>query len=71
MEEESKKVLGGQIIGPHAADLIHEIALAVRCGITADQITQTIHAHPTLPETIMEAALGVLGKPLHIVRARM
>jgi len=71
VEEESKKVLGGQIIGPHAADLIHEIALAVRCGITADQITQTIHAHPTLPETIMEAALSALGKPLHIVRARM
>ena len=71
VEEENKRVLGGQIIGPHAADLIHEIALAIRCGITADQITQTIHAHPTLPETIMEAALGALGKPLHIVRTRI
>lgn len=61
------KVLGGQIIGAHASDLIHEITLAVSLGITAEQIGETIHAHPTLPETIFEAAESIHKRAIHIV----
>lgn len=61
------KILGGQIIGAHASDLIHEVALAVSLGITAEQIGKTIHAHPTLPETVLEAAESIHKKAIHIV----
>jgi len=66
VEEESGEVLGGQIIGPHAADLVHEIALAVRWELTVDEIGGTIHAHPTLSEAVMEAAKKAQGKPIHM-----
>lgn len=66
VEENSGIILGGQIIGPHAADLIHEIALAVRWGLTTEQVASTIHAHPTLSEAIMEAAKKAEGKPIHL-----
>jgi len=65
VEEGTEKVLGAQIIGPHATDLIAEVAVAVRWGLTAEQIGTTIHAHPTLAEGIMEAAEAALGKPIH------
>ena len=66
VEEESGEVLGGQIIGPHAADLVHEIALAVRWELTVDEIGSTVHAHPTLSEVVMEAARKAQGKPIHM-----
>lgn len=66
VEEDSGIILGGQIIGPHAADLIHEIALAIRWGLTTEQVASTIHAHPTLSEAIMEAAKKAEGKPIHL-----
>ncbi|MFP3895637.1 MAG: dihydrolipoyl dehydrogenase [Anaerolineales bacterium] len=55
---EGGKVLGVHIIGPHAGDLIAEAALAMRLGATAEDIAQTIHAHPTMPEAMMEAAMA-------------
>jgi dihydrolipoamide dehydrogenase len=51
-------VLGVHIMGPHASDLVAEAALAMRLGATAEDIARTIHAHPTLPEALMEAAMG-------------
>ncbi len=66
VEEDSGRILGGQIIGPHAADLIHEIALAVRWGLTTEQVASTIHAHPTFSEAIMEVAKKAEGKPIHL-----
>ncbi len=66
VEEESGEVLGGQIIGPHAADLVHEISLAVRWELTVDEIGSTVHAHPTLSEAVMEAAKKAQGKPIHM-----
>ncbi len=65
VEEGTERVLGAQILGPHATDLIAEVALAVRWGLTAEQIGATIHAHPTLAEGIMEAAEAALGKAIH------
>jgi dihydrolipoamide dehydrogenase len=59
------KVLGVHIMGPHASDLIAEAALAMRLGATADDIAETIHAHPTLPEALMEAAMGLGEGAIH------
>jgi len=50
------KILGGHIIGDNASNLIQEIVLAVKKGLTAKDLAETIHAHPTLPEAIWEAA---------------
>lgn len=66
IDEETDLVLGAQIIGPHATDLIAEIALAIRWGLTASQMATTIHAHPTLAESIMEAAEAAYGRAIHI-----
>lgn len=66
VEEETGLVLGAQIIGPHATELISELTLAVKWGLTAEQIGTTIHAHPTLAESIMEAAEDALGRAIHI-----
>ena len=62
----SGQVLGGSILGPDASALIAEVALAVHHELTADDVADVIHAHPTLPETIAEAALGAAGRAIHI-----
>lgn len=59
------KVLGCSIVGAHATDLIGEVALAMKTGATIKDITETIHAHPTLPEIVMEAAEDVHGLAIH------
>jgi len=63
--EEDGLVLGAQIVGPEASDLISEVALAIEMGATVDDIALTIHPHPTLPEAIMEAAESAAGRPIH------
>lgn len=65
-EEGTRRVLGLHIMGPHATDLIAEGALAIQLGATARDIAETIHAHPTLSEAVMEAALGQLEGSIHI-----
>jgi len=64
-EEESGRVLGVHMIGPHVTDLIAEGALAVEMGATADDLAWTTHAHPTLPEAMLEAALGFRDATIH------
>ena len=59
------KVLGVHILGPRASDLIAEAALAIQLGATAEDVAHTIHAHPTLPETVMEAAMGLREGSIH------
>jgi dihydrolipoamide dehydrogenase len=66
----SGRLLGVHIIGPRATDLIAEATLAVQNGLTLDQLDLTIHAHPTLPESIMEAALAAQGRAIHIPNRR-
>ncbi|MFC1549350.1 dihydrolipoyl dehydrogenase [Nitrospirota bacterium] len=58
-EAHSDRLLGAHIAGAHASDLIHEAALAIRKGLTAKDIAETIHAHPTLSEGLMEAAINM------------
>jgi dihydrolipoamide dehydrogenase len=62
-------ILGMQIMGAHASDVIAECTLAVQQGITAEELAHTIHAHPTLPEAVQETAFAqILGTPLHANR---
>ncbi len=63
----SGAVLGVHLLGPHVTDLIAEGALAVQVGATADDLAWTTHAHPTLPEAMLEAALGFRDAALHFV----
>ena len=60
------RVLGVHIVGPNAGDLIAELALAMEFGASSEDIARTCHAHPTLNETVKEAALAVDGRPIHI-----
>jgi dihydrolipoamide dehydrogenase len=64
-EKKYGQVLGLHIVGPHASDLILEGGLALSMEATLDEIEATIHAHPTLGESIHEAALAALGRGLH------
>ncbi|WP_400163484.1 dihydrolipoyl dehydrogenase [Brevibacillus sp. TJ4] len=67
-EKESKLVLGAQIVGPEASNIIAEIGLAIEMGATLEDIELTIHAHPTLGEVTMEAAELALGHPIHVMK---
>ncbi|AST07691.1 dihydrolipoyl dehydrogenase [Anoxybacillus flavithermus] len=60
-------IIGAQIVGPNASDMIAELGLAIEAGMTAEDIAMTIHAHPTLGEITMEAAEVALGSPIHII----
>jgi len=61
------EILGAVIIGPEATELLQELVLAAKSELTPAEIAETIHAHPTLNEAIMEAAHGVFGKAIHII----
>jgi dihydrolipoamide dehydrogenase len=65
-EAGSGRVLGVHLLGPHATDLIAEGALAVQLGATAGDLAWTTHAHPTLPEAMLEAALGSRDAAIHM-----
>lgn len=60
------RVLGAHIVGPEAGTLIAECVLAMEFGASAEDIARSCHAHPTLEESIKEAALAVHGRPIHI-----
>ena len=60
------EVLGVHMIGPHATDLISEACVALRLEATTEEITRTIHPHPTLPEVLMQAAEAVYGHAIDL-----
>jgi dihydrolipoamide dehydrogenase len=60
------EILGCHMIGPNVSDLLSEVVVAMEYRGTADDIGATVHSHPTLSETVKEAALGALGRALHI-----
>ena len=64
-DQVTDKVLGVHIIGPHAGELIAEVALAMEFGASAEDIARTCHAHPTYSEAIKEAALAVDKRTIH------
>lgn len=69
-EEETGLVLGVEIVGPDASDLISEAALAIEMGAVAEDIALTIHPHPTLPESLREAAEDVEGRAIHLPKKK-
>lgn len=66
--KEDGLVIGAQIVGTSASDMIAELGLAIEAGMTAEDIAMTIHAHPTLGEISMEAAEVAIGSPIHIIK---
>ena len=65
-DKRTDKLLGAHILGPDAGTLIAEIATAMEFGASAEDVARICHAHPTLSETVKEAALAVAGRALHI-----
>ncbi len=65
VDKKTGVILGGQIIGENASEIISELTLAVAMKVKADFITQMIHPHPSLSEAIMEACSDAIGKAIH------
>ncbi|TCN27674.1 dihydrolipoyl dehydrogenase [Mesobacillus foraminis] len=66
--KEDGLIIGAQIAGSGASDMIAELGLAIETGMTAEDLAMTIHAHPTLGEITMETAEVALGNPIHIIK---
>jgi dihydrolipoamide dehydrogenase len=64
-DRESKRLLGATIVGPEASNLVAEMTLALEMGAYLEDVALTIHAHPTLPEAVMEACKAALGEAIH------
>jgi dihydrolipoamide dehydrogenase len=64
-EKRTGRLLGAQIVGAEASDLISEAAVAVENGLTVAAIADAVHPHPTLPEGLKEAAENALGRAIH------
>ena len=64
-DAKTDRVLGCHIIGPMAGELIHEVAVLMEFGGSAEDLARTCHAHPTLSEAVKEAALAVAGRAIH------
>ncbi|MDR6755527.1 dihydrolipoamide dehydrogenase [Mycoplana sp. BE70] len=65
-DKESDRVLGGHIVGFGAGEMIHEIAVLMEFGGSAEDLGRTCHAHPTMSEAVKEAALAAFFKPIHM-----
>jgi len=64
-EKDTGRVLGVHMVGPHATDLIGEGTLAIKTGRTIQELSETIHAHPTLAEIFLETAYKAMDRPIH------
>jgi dihydrolipoamide dehydrogenase len=60
------EILGAHMVGPAATEIIAELAVAKRLEATVEEIARTVHAHPTVAESVMEAAHAVFGAAIHI-----
>jgi len=69
-DKKTGRLLGVHIVGTEASNLIAEAALALEMGATVEDLALTVHAHPTLPETLMEAAEATLGHAIHIFQKK-
>ncbi len=65
-DEKYGEILGAHMIGPEVTELLPELTLAQMMELTPHEIARNVHAHPTLSETLMEAAHGASGTPIHI-----
>ncbi len=67
---DTDRILGCHIVGPSAADLVQQVAIAMEFGSSAEDLGMTVFGHPTLSETVHEAALAVNGSAIHIVNRK-
>jgi dihydrolipoamide dehydrogenase len=65
-DSRTDELLGAHLVGPNVSELVAEVVLGFEYRASADDIGETVHAHPTLSETTKEAALAVLGRAIHI-----
>ena len=64
-EKETGRLVGAQLVGPEVSELLAQVTLAIENLLTLEDLAMTIHSHPTLSETIMDAAEAALGHPIH------
>jgi len=67
-DKETEQILGVHMVGADVTDLISEAALAIEMGATLEDLALTVHPHPTLPESLMEATEAAKGKAIHILK---
>jgi dihydrolipoamide dehydrogenase len=65
-DAETDELLGAHLMGPQVSELIAELVLAFEYRATAEDVGITVHGHPTLSEAVKEAALGALGRTIHM-----
>ena len=68
LTDDNDVIVGASVVGPHATDLLTELTLAVHLKLTAAQVGDVIHPHPTLSEALMEALHDVHGQCVHKVQ---
>lgn len=64
--KEDNVLVGAQMVGANASDVMAEVGLAIEAGMNAEDIALTIHGHPTLSEAVMDTAEALLGQPIHM-----
>jgi dihydrolipoamide dehydrogenase len=67
---DTDRILGCHIVGPSAADLVQQVAIAMEFGSSAEDLGMMVFGHPTLSETVHEAALAVNGNAIHIANRK-
>jgi dihydrolipoamide dehydrogenase len=67
---DTDRILGCHIVGPSAADLVQQVAIAMEFGSSAEDLGMTVFGHPTLSEAVHEAALAVNGSAIHIANRK-
>ncbi len=67
LSDEDGRLLGVQILAPSASEIISEAALAIREGLKASRLADAVHVHPTVSEALMEAAMALEGRAIHIL----
>ncbi|MBI5017894.1 MAG: dihydrolipoyl dehydrogenase [Deltaproteobacteria bacterium] len=65
-DADTDRLLGAQVLAPHAGDLIAEVAVAMRAGLPSRALLETLHVHPTLSEGILEVAQALHGQAIHL-----
>jgi dihydrolipoamide dehydrogenase len=65
-DAQTDRLIGVHMLGPRCSDLIAEAAFAMEMHASAEDIARSVHAHPTFPEALKEAALGVDGRTIHL-----
>jgi len=67
LSDSEERIIGAQILSPHASEIIMEITIAIHHGLKLRDLSSVVHIHPTLSEAVMEAALKAKGEAIHML----